>query len=133
MTSSLKLLIKILIGAAWIDGRIQPEERDYLHRLAKAKGVADDPEIRPLLYELRSVKPEECYQWLQAYLGNHPTDQDYQTLIEEISAVIYSDGAIALEEARLLNRLQQLETPAPVYAQVLSNIRSFYKRCISQI
>ncbi len=28
--SNVKNLVKILIGAAWIDGRIQPEERQYL-------------------------------------------------------------------------------------------------------
>jgi len=38
--SDTKTLIKILIGTAWIDGKIQPEEREYLHRIAKEKGVA---------------------------------------------------------------------------------------------
>ena len=57
--SSVKQLVKILIGAAWIDGKIQPEEREYLQRVAKESGVADDPEIQPLLYELRAVLPDE--------------------------------------------------------------------------
>lgn len=50
--SSVTNLVKILIGAAWIDGRIQPEERQYLRKIAQEKGVANEPEIQPLLHEL---------------------------------------------------------------------------------
>ena len=48
--SHVKNLVKILIGAAWIDGKIQPEERQYLREIAQAKGLASDPEIKPWLY-----------------------------------------------------------------------------------
>ena len=40
-------LVKLLIGSAWLDGKIQPEERTYLNRIAQEKGVAQDPEISP--------------------------------------------------------------------------------------
>ena len=137
MNSNIKSLVKILIGVAWIDGKIQPEERQYLHQLAKEKDVAEDPEIQPLLYELRSVKPEECYQWVQDYLGDHPTPEDCQHLIEAISGLIYSDGAIATEEAKLLTRLQLLEseseTAPSLHARVLSAIRKLYQQWVSQI
>lgn len=137
MKDNVKTLVKILIGAAWLDGKIQPEEREYLHRIAKEKNVAEDREIQPLLYELRSVKPEECYQWLQDYLGDQPTSEDCQHLIEAISGLIYSDGAIANEEAKLLTRLQLLdasiEMPSSIHSKVLGTIRSLYHRWISQI
>ena len=134
--SSLKQLVKILIGAAWIDGRIQPEEREYLHRVAKQSGVAEDSEIQPLLYELKSVSPEECYHWVQEYLGDRPTPDDYQRLIEAISALIYSDGEVATEEAKLLTRLQLLDPAiAPQkggYNIVLKTIQKLYHRWINQ-
>ena len=63
-TNKMKQILKILIAAAWIDGIIQPEERAYLRRIARDFQLADDPEIRPLLSELRPVQPIECYQWL---------------------------------------------------------------------
>ena len=44
-----KLLMKILVGAAWIDGMIQTEEREYLRHKAIANGLADDKEIKSLL------------------------------------------------------------------------------------
>lgn len=134
--SNAKQLIKILIGAAWIDGKIQPEERDYLKRVAKEAGVADDPEIQPLLYELRAVLPDECYDWVKQYLGDRPNSGDYQRLIEALSALIYSDGEVAIEEAKLLTRLQLLD-PETASSKSSSNnilkaIQKLYRRWIDK-
>jgi uncharacterized tellurite resistance protein B-like protein len=137
MKNDTKMLVKILIGVAWIDGKIQPEERKYLHQLAKENGVADDLEIHPLLYELRSVNSEECYQWVQEYLGDHPIPEECQHLIEAISGLIYSDGTIATEEAKLLTRLQILESgsdPSPsLHTKALTAIRKLYQHWVTQI
>lgn len=134
--SNVKQLVKILIGAAWIDGKIQPEERDYLQRVAKETGVADDPEIQPLLYELRTVPPDECYNWVKNYLGDHPNSEDYQHLIESISALIYSDGDVATEEAKLLTRLQLLDpassSPKSGTNNLLKAIQKLYRRWVDQ-
>jgi uncharacterized tellurite resistance protein B-like protein len=134
--SSTKQLVKILIGAAWIDGKIQQEEREYLQRIAKESGVADDPEIQPLLYELRAVLPDECYTWVKEYLGDRPNADDYQRLIEALSALIYSDGEVAIEEAKLLTRLQLLDpssgTPKSSQNNVLTAIQRLYRRWIDQ-
>jgi len=134
--SNAKQLIKILIGAAWIDGKIQPEEREYLKRVAKEAGVADDPEIQPLLYELRAVLPDECYDWVKQYLGERPNSGDYQRLIEALSALIYSDGEVAIEEAKLLTRLQLLD-PETASSKSSSNnilkaIQKLYRRWIDK-
>lgn len=134
--SSVKQLVKILIGAAWIDGKIQPEEREYLQRVAKEAGVADDPEIQPLLYELRAVLPDECYDWVKAYLGDRPTEEDYQRLVEALSALVYSDNDIATEEAKLLTRLQLLD-PANTGSQsgtnsVLQALQKLYRRWVDK-
>lgn len=134
--SNVKTLVKILIGAAWIDGKIQPEEREYLHRVAKEKGLTNDPELRPWLYEFRSVSPNECYRWLEEYLGDRPSSEDCQNLLEAISALIYSDGNVANEEAQLLMRLQELEqakeSPQPVQDTVLKAIQKLYHRWVDR-
>ncbi len=134
--SNVKQLVKILIGAAWIDGRIQPEERDYLQRVAKQAGVANDPEIQPLLYELRAVLPDECYCWVKEYLGDRSSSEDYQRLIETLSALIYSDGEVATEEAKLLTRLQLLDPQSESQKSgpnnVLKAIQKLYRRWIDQ-
>lgn len=132
--SSVKQLVKILIGAAWIDGKIQPEEREYLQRVANEKGVALDPEIQPLLYELRAVQPDECYNWVQEYLGDRSTPEDYQHLFEAISALIYSDGDVATEEAKLLTRIQLLDPASGSqqsgHSAVLKAIQKVYKQWV---
>ncbi len=136
MTTDRKTLVKILVGVAWLDGTVQPEERQHLHRVALEKGVADDRELRPLLHGLRSVKPEECYQWLGEYLGDRPTSETCQSLIESISALIYSDGTVAIEEAKLLTRLQLIDTsstPETFYEKVVSALRKLYQHWLAEL
>ena len=132
--SHVKNLVKILIGAAWIDGKIQPEERQYLREIAQAKGLATDPEIKPWLYELVPVRPQECYAWVEEYLGDRPSLEDCEHLIEAISGLIYSDGEVAVEEARLLTKLQNLaklnESTQPAYTGLLKQIQKLYRRWV---
>jgi uncharacterized membrane protein YebE (DUF533 family) len=132
--SNVKNLVKILIGAAWIDGRIQAEERQYLREIAQAKGLARDPDIKPWLYELVPVQPSECYKWVKEYLGDRPTNEDYENLIQAISGLIYSDGEVAVEEARLLMKLQQLSTAndstQPGHNAILKQIQKLYRRWV---
>lgn len=131
---NVKNLVKILIGAAWIDGRIQPEERQYLREIAQAKGLATDPEIKPWLYELVPVQPNECYTWVKEYLGDRPSNEDCENLIEAISGLIYSDGEVAIEEARLLTKLQELtqmsESHQSAHTTLLKKIQKLYRRWV---
>ncbi len=130
-----KKLLKILIGAAWIDGIIQPEEREYLRKMAIEQGIADDPEIKSLLSEIKPIKSQQCYQWLQDYLGDEPNETDYQQLMNAISALIYSDGEVDSEEAKLLTRLQMLdpanESHKTAFDKVLKGIQKLYRQAIS--
>jgi len=133
--SNVKNLVKILIGAAWIDGIIQPEERQYLREIAQAKGLATDPEIKPWLYELVPVQPKECYAWVKEYLGDRPSLEECESLIEAISGLIYSDGEVATEEARLLTKLQDLAqhddcAQQPVHNTLLKQIQKLYRRWV---
>jgi hypothetical protein len=132
--SNVKNLIKILIGAAWLDGKIQPEERQYFREIAKAKGLSSDPEIKPWLYELIPVQPQECYKWLKEYLGDNPTHEDCENLIETISGLIYSDGEVAVEEAKLLMKLQEIsdtgDSPQSAHKILLKKIQKLYHRWV---
>ena len=97
-----KQLLKILIGVAWIDGIIQIEERNYLKQISEHNGLSGDMELKYFLSELKPIKAVQCYQWLEEYLGDHPTLKDYQELLESLSFLIYSDGNIQIQEACLL-------------------------------
>lgn len=132
--ASMKNLVKILIGAAWLDGKIQPEERKYLHQVAQEKGVATDPELQPLLNEFRTVKPAECYEWVKQYLGDRPSQEDCQNLMEAISGLIYSDNDVAIEEAKFLTKIQSLnpdnDSAQPKHVTVLKEIQKLYRRWV---
>jgi uncharacterized tellurite resistance protein B-like protein len=132
--SSVKARVKILIGAAWIDGIIQTQERQYLRKIAEENGVANDPDIKPFLYELLAVKPSEFYSWVDEYLGEHPTHQDCENLIQAISGLIYSDGEVATEEAKLLNKLLKISdgsnSKKPFADNILKHIQKLYHRYI---
>ena len=131
-----KQLMKILFGAAWIDGIIQPEEREYLRRMATDRELIDEPEIQSLLSEIKPVTATECYQWLEEYLGENHTQEDYEQLLEAISAVLYSDGDVDIQEAKLLSRLQDLDPelhhPHSIFDQLLKSIQKLYRRAVDQ-
>ncbi|GBF78750.1 TerB family tellurite resistance protein [Aphanothece sacrum] len=131
-----KQLLKILIGAAWIDGIIQVEERDYLRQMATNQGLSEDKEIKTLLSELKPVQPTECYQWLEDYLGDNPKTADYQKLLESLSGLIYSDGDVQMQEAQLLTKIQLLD-PAQdsgksTFDKMLKTIQKLYRKALTQ-
>jgi uncharacterized tellurite resistance protein B-like protein len=136
MTQNAKQLLKILIGAAWLDGKVQPEEQKRLRLIAEQKGVLTDSELHPWLHGLRAVSADECYQWIDEYLGQKPEPEAIQELLEEISGLIYSDGDVDSAEAQVLNVLQRKEAAAAVdltlHDTVTHAIQKLYRRWMSQ-
>lgn len=130
-----KKIIKILIGVAWIDGSIQPEEREYLHLKAKENKVADDPEIKLMLSEAKPIESEQCYVWLKDYLNTYKTKEDYYYLLERISNIIYKDNEVHLEETKLLSKLQELnpvnKNDRSILDTILKTIQKLYKRGVN--
>ncbi|NJL09281.1 MAG: TerB family tellurite resistance protein [Calothrix sp. SM1_7_51] len=124
----------MLIAAAWLDGKIQPEERQYLRQIAQEKGVAEDEDIKPWLYEVISVQTKDCYQWVKDYLGDNPSDDNIKNLMEAISGLVYSDGEVAVEEARLLSKLEQISqdnySNQAHFNAILKQIQKLYRRAV---
>lgn len=135
-TRKTQKLLKILIGAAWIDGVVQPEERKYLHRVAKELDLANDPDIRALLLEIKQVTAQECYQWIDEYTTDNSNIKDYQDLLEKISGLIYSDGDVDVRESKLIEKLQLCDpsnqTCTNVLDKVLKKIQKIYQNAIQE-
>jgi uncharacterized tellurite resistance protein B-like protein len=136
MSKNPKQLLKILIGAAWLDGKVQPEEQQRLRQIAQQKGLLDDAELNPWLNGLRSVSSEECHRWIDEYLGQHPASEEIQQLLEEISGLIYSDGDVDSAEAQFLMEIQQKEASASsgsnLHSTITRAIQDLYRRWVSQ-
>lgn len=131
-----KQIFKILFAAAWIDGVIQKEEREYLQTLAKEQDLSEDAEIKLILSEAKPITPEECHNWLEDYLGNNSSVEDHQNLLEAISGIIYKDGDVQTQEAQLLSELQSLEptleTHTSAFDRILRTIQKLYRQAVSE-
>ena len=129
-------LFKILVAAAWIDGDFQAEEQAYLQKLAQDKNLSEDLEIQSLLSTKEPIDSEQCYQWLEEHLGNRPTSETYQNLLAEIAGLVYVDGDIAEEEAKLLTQLQALDpnnsNSASIFKPVFKAIRQLYRKRLTR-
>ena len=133
--SQQRLLLKILIGVAWLDGEIQPAEREYLAKVAHNPPLADnrDPEIESLLAGTTTVTLPECERWIQEYLGDKSIYDD-DLLIEAISSLIYSDGDVAIAEAKLLTNIQSIPTPnQPNDLPLVTKIRHIYQNWLQKL
>jgi hypothetical protein len=119
-----RLLMKILIGIAWLDGEVRPEERQYLAKVAQTRQLEQDTEVEPLLTGTMTVTIAECEQWIQEYLGDRSINDD-DGLIEAISGLIYSDGDVAVGEAKLLVNIQSTPSAAP---PLVSKIQQLYRK-----
>ena len=121
-----RLLMKILIGVAWLDGEIQPAEREYLAKVAQAHHFGNDPEVETLLTTSNPVTVAECEFWIQEYLGNRSIYDD-DGLIEAISGLIYGDGDVAVAEAKLLANIQSLPSSLP---PPIGKIQQLYRQAL---
>lgn len=129
-----RLLIKILIGVAWLDARVQPEERRFLARVFQAHQLDGDTELQSLLDGKIAVTQAECESWIREYLGDRSIYDD-DRLIEAISAIVYMDGDIANIEAKLLVDLQSPTTAVTPTAQSTSiaKLQQFYRNWVKKI
>jgi uncharacterized tellurite resistance protein B-like protein len=133
--SQRRLLLKILIGVAWLDGEIQPAERQYLAKVAETSQLAadPDPEIESLLAGTTTVTLPDCERWIQEYLGDKSIYDD-DRLIEAISSLIYSDGDVATAEAKLLTNIQSIPNViAPEDRSLVTKIRHLYQNWLQKI
>ncbi|MEM9543065.1 MAG: TerB family tellurite resistance protein [Cyanobacteria bacterium P01_E01_bin.42] len=132
----IKDLFKLLMAAAWLDGEIQVEEREYLHKMAREHDLSDDPEIRALLSEAKQIPIAECHAWAKTYLGDNPGQTNYEELLESLSALIYSDGDVHTEEAKFLVELQQLDpattAPQSIFDGILKTVQKAYRAALKK-
>jgi hypothetical protein len=133
--SQQRLLLKILIGVAWLDGEIQPAERQYLTKVAHNPPLPEnrDPEIESLLAGTIPVTLPDCERWIQEYLGDKSIYDD-DLLIEAISSLIYSDGDVAIAEAKLLTNIQSTPTLDRSNPQsLITKIRHLYQNWLQKL
>ena len=124
-------LLEILVAIAWLDGEIQPEEREFLEKIAVQQDLKSATELQELLDKYRDSSSAHCYQLLEQYLGSNPQPADYDNLLSAVSKLIYSDDDIATEEASLLTKIQNLNPQnsksSSTFDRVIGKIQKLYR------
>lgn len=130
-TNNSQDLFKILVAVAWIDGEIQPEEKQLLEKIAVEQNLAAIAEVETILEMGQTASIEQCYQLLKQYLGDNPKMENYQDLLVAVSQLIYSDNDITTEEAALLAQMQKLDplnnASNSAFDKVIAKIQQLYQ------
>ncbi len=127
-------LFEILVAIAWIDGKIQSEEREFLTKIAAEQNLQLSED---LLTNYQATSTAQCYDLLQDYLGSNPKAEDYNQLLSAVSTLIYSDNDIATEEASLLNKIQSLDpqnsTNNSTFDKLIGKIQQLYQKGVKNV
>lgn len=130
-TNSNQDLFKILVAVAWIDGEIQPEEKQLLEKIAVEQNLAAISEVEAILNMNKTTSTKHCYELLKQYLGKNPSMKNYQDLLSAVSSLIYSDDDIATEEAALLTQIQDLDpqnnASNSTFDKIIAKIQQLYQ------
>ncbi|MDX2273774.1 MAG: hypothetical protein NW237_17735 [Cyanobacteriota bacterium] len=98
--------LKVVLGAAWADGRLQPEEIPSLREVIMDLGLQDHPEIRQWIQT--PVSPSDYRRSFQEYLNCHPTVAEREYLLKVVTRLIYADDEVSVEEAYILDGLRTM-------------------------
>ena len=105
-----KLITQILIGSAWIDRNLKPEEKIYLQTVLERYDLGQDNELLALLNEPTPVKTTE--QWLVEYFKHSSKDERMQ-LLADIGNVLIADNIVSDIEHDLLDDYHELMAKMP--------------------
>ena len=129
MQSQHKLMLKIVIGSAWVDNRLEPTEVEYLQTLLKRYQLTHAPELLALLEE--PVPFEQTELWMVEYLAN-TTETERQKLLATIGKLVIADDTVLPQEHTLLDDYYMLMAEIPARPEqiptLVENIGKFVRR-----
>ena len=124
-------LAKLLIAAAWVDGKLSNEEinalKDLLFTIPDISGEAwKHLEI----YMDSPVTPEEREQLLSKVLAGMTSNKDKALVIETLTRLFQADGTISYEESAVLQEIKEALSKAHtgVFARMSRMIKTSVKR-----
>ncbi|MGB7414220.1 MAG: TerB family tellurite resistance protein [Thermosynechococcaceae cyanobacterium] len=114
-----RLIIQILIGSAWADQHLEPQEVDYLRSLLQRYHLSHDTELQELLQT--PVLPEQTERWIVAYLKN-AEEEERMILLSKIGNVLISDDQVSDSEHDLLDRYYELMAQVSHRSEAIPNL-----------
>lgn len=108
------LALKIVLGAAWADGHLEPSELAYLQTLRDRYGETHDIELDRLLE--RPVSSEQTERWMQQYLRD-TTETERQQLLGQIGNLLFADRNVDDREHALLDDYHAMMAAIPPHVE----------------
>lgn len=94
-------LMRFMCNAAWGDVEVQPEERDYIVKVANRLGL-DENDMASVDLWLKSPPPIDSVD-PTAIPAHH-----VKTFLKEMQAIIDADGVVTDDEADLMSLMKEL-------------------------
>lgn len=105
-----KLMLKIIIGSAWVDGHLEPTEAQYLQTLLDRYQLTHAPDLLALLEEPVPLSQTEL--WMVEYLAD-TTETERQRLLAAIGKLVIADNTVLPQEHALLDDYYALMAEIP--------------------
>lgn len=129
-----QLLLKIVIGSAWIDGRLDPSELEYMEMLLRRYALAQDPGIQQLLQ--KPISPEQTELWMVEFL-NQANEEERLQLLGAVGNLLIADDNVSPEEHDLLDDYHTLMANIPPQvdsaAKLVETIGQFVRKMLSSL
>lgn len=109
-----RLMVKIIIGSAWVDGRVEPAEVQYLQTLLERCQLTHAPDLLALLEEPVSLRQTE--RWMADYLAD-TTETERQRLLAAIGKLVIADDTVMPQEHILLDDYYTLMAEIPPHPE----------------
>lgn len=117
-----KLMLKIIVGSAWVDGHLEPAEVQYLQTLLERYQLTHNPDLSALLEAPVPLQQTEI--WMAEYLAD-ATEAERQKLLAAIGKLVIADDTVLPPEHTLLDdyyalmaeipaRPEETSTPTPI-------------------
>ena len=127
------LALKILIGSAWADGVLEPEEQEVLDTVLQRYGETYDRELKHLLEQ--PVALQQTERWISQYLAD-ATETERQALLGAIGRVLFADREVTDEEHMLLDDFHSMMGAIPAHVEVpelAKSVGNFVKKAVRTI
>lgn len=129
-----QLMLKIIIGAAWVDGHLEQAEIEYLQTLLKRYQLTHDPELMALLE--KSVPLQQTEIWIVEYLAD-TTETERQRLLAAIGKLLIIDDSVLPVEHDLLDDYYALMAEIPAQPEqtptLVATVGKFVRQTINSL
>ena len=129
-----QLMLKIIIGAAWVDGHLEQAEIEYLQTLLKRYELTHDPELMALLE--KSVPLQQTEIWIVEYLAD-TTETERQRLLAAIGKLLIIDDTVLPVEHDLLDDYYALMAEIPAQPEetptLVTTVGKFVRQTINSL